>query len=216
MPTVNLIKQFVPSYRYDKCRSVAPGGARLPHAVPSRMSHCSIWHYVGMLAQGPHEAANIWDPTVEAGGLLYNGRFGVQRGIGILRTRPPPGMATLNATVTPSSSSPPHVEGSVMGCFHHLLPSHLSHKSHLWCSLQILANDAAVSCDSGQQPNNSSWYKQKHELCFAVFSIWCIQYSCVYHQHRFPLDRATRCTSILWYMSPSSTEIFVPVAVCFM
>lgn len=114
-----------------------------------------------MLAQGPHEAANIRDPAVEARGLLYNGRFRVQRGIGLLRTRPPPGMATLNATVTPSSSSPPHIESSVMGC---LDSDHFITSFRL--SLQILANDAAaaVNCDPGPRLS-SSRDKQKHELC---------------------------------------------------
>lgn len=104
--------QFVLSYRNDKCRSVTPGGTWLPHAVSSRMPSSPIWHYVGMLAQRPHEAANFWDPAVETRGLLHHGRFRVQGGIGLLRPRPPPRMATLNATVTPSPFFPPHV----MGC----------------------------------------------------------------------------------------------------
>ena len=123
-------------YRNDKRWSAAPGGAWLPHAVPSRMPHRSVWHNAGMLAQGPHEAANIRDPAVETGGLLHHGRLRVQRGVGLLRTRPPSWMANLNSASPPPSSFPPHVSWKVSSpswLYHTLSSSRSGHQVFSFC-----------------------------------------------------------------------------------
>lgn len=133
LANMKYLMEFVLYFRDDKRWSTAPGGAWLPHAMSSRMPHSPVWYNAGMLAQGSHEATNFRDPAVETRGLLYHGRFRVQRGISLLRPRPPPGVAAFNATVTPSPSSSPHVKRIAWPVTCRLLPLVLS------CWSQLLA-----------------------------------------------------------------------------
>jgi hypothetical protein len=95
---------------------------------------------------------------------------------------------------------------------HDLLPSCLSHKSHLCCSLQIPADDGGVSHHLWARPSGSSWDKQKRVL-FGISSIhlhiintgfpqtgnWVCQY-CVIHRTIF--------SALYWlqYVSCNSTS----------
>lgn len=70
---------------HDQRRGAAPGGPRLPHAVPARLPARALRDHAGVLAQGPREAAHLRDAAVEAGGLLHHGGQRVQGGVGLLR-----------------------------------------------------------------------------------------------------------------------------------
>jgi hypothetical protein len=58
-------------FRHDQRRSPQPGGARVPHAEPAGLPPSPLRDHAGVLAQGPHEAADLRDPPVAAGRLLY-------------------------------------------------------------------------------------------------------------------------------------------------
>ncbi|CAK1584657.1 unnamed protein product [Parnassius mnemosyne] len=70
--------------RYDERGGAAPGGARVPHAVPAELPRRALRDHAGVLAQGPAQAAHVRDAAVEAGGLLHHGQLGVQGGLRLL------------------------------------------------------------------------------------------------------------------------------------
>ena len=76
--------EFFNYFRYDKRRSLAPGRARLPNALPAKLPCGFIRHNVGMLEQGPDEEADFRNPPVEIGRLLHHGRLGIQGSVGLL------------------------------------------------------------------------------------------------------------------------------------
>lgn len=94
-------------YRNDQRRSPAPGGARVPNAEPPRLSNSALRNNVGMLAQRPDEASYVWDPSVEAGGLLHDGRLRVQRSISLLRPSPPSGIPSFAEAPSVTFAEPP-------------------------------------------------------------------------------------------------------------
>lgn len=64
--------------RYDERRGITPSGTWLPHAIAATVSRGTIRNHARVLAQGPHQAANFRNTTVEAGRLLYIGRLRIQ------------------------------------------------------------------------------------------------------------------------------------------
>jgi len=71
-------------FRHDKRRSPSSSGARLPDAGPPGVLPRPVRHHAGVLAQGPHEETNLWNSSVEAGRLLHDVWFWVQRSLRVL------------------------------------------------------------------------------------------------------------------------------------
>ena len=75
-----LINCFVcVSFRHDERRGPPPSRARLQDASPPGMLPAALRNHARMLAQGSGQEADLWDPPVEAGGLLLDPRLWVQR-----------------------------------------------------------------------------------------------------------------------------------------
>ena len=67
--------------RYDQRRGSPPSGAWLPHALPPWLPQTTLRHHAGVLAQGGDGEAHLWDPAMEAGGVLHHGPQGLSRGL---------------------------------------------------------------------------------------------------------------------------------------
>lgn len=70
--------------RHDERGGVTPSGARVPHAVPGRVSRRPLRHHAGVLAQRPPQATHLRDAAVEARGLLHARQLRVQGGLRLL------------------------------------------------------------------------------------------------------------------------------------
>ena len=72
------------SSRHDERRGSEPSGTRVPHAKSPGVPPDPVRHHARVLAQGPHEEADLRDAAVAAGRLLHPVRFRVQRSVGLL------------------------------------------------------------------------------------------------------------------------------------
>ena len=71
------MQTFNSFFRDDQRRGASPGGARLQDAGPPGLPPRALRHHARVLAQGPHEEADVRDPPVEAGGLFHHVRLGL-------------------------------------------------------------------------------------------------------------------------------------------
>ena len=65
--------------RYDKCRGPPPGGARLSHAVSTRVPAGAVRDNARELEEGRDGTSDVRDTAMEAGGVLHSLRQRVQR-----------------------------------------------------------------------------------------------------------------------------------------
>lgn len=57
--------------RNDERWSIKPSGAWISNADPAQLHTGPVWHYAGMLAQGPDATTHVRDAAVEVGGLFH-------------------------------------------------------------------------------------------------------------------------------------------------